>query len=120
MPGSTVKLESNSTMKFVNGAYLNSKGVNFTGLISSTLSNGIFLENSGLDTIINCTFSNAKTALSFINDEQHKFTNRIIKNCTFNIPTGGDHKGIYGENNYSILVEGNRFNMPAPPIGSTC
>jgi len=118
MPGSTVKLGSNSTMKFVNGAYLNSKGVNFTGLISSTLSNGIFLENSGLDTIINCTFSNAKTALSFINDEQHKFTNRIIKNCTFNIPTGGDHKGIYGENNYSILVEGNRFNMPASPGGS--
>jgi hypothetical protein len=118
MPGSTVKLGNNSTMKFVNGAYLNSKGVNFTGLISSTLSNGIFLENSGLDTIINCTFSNAKTALSFINDEQHKFTNRIIKNCTFNIPTGGDHKGIYGENNYSILVEGNRFNMPTSPGGS--
>jgi hypothetical protein len=76
---------------------------------------GFRLENSGNDSIINCTFSNAKTALSFINDEQHKFTNRIIKNCTFNIPTGGDYKGIYGENNYSILVEGNRFNMPLLP-----
>jgi tetratricopeptide (TPR) repeat protein len=79
---------------------------------------GFRLENSGNDSIINCTFSNAKTALSFVNDEQHKFTNRIIKNCTFNIPSGGDHKGIYGENNYSILVEGNRFNMPTSPGGS--
>jgi hypothetical protein len=112
-PNSTIQFGDSSGIEFRNGAYLKANGAIFCLPDSCTAWNGINFSNSGSDSIINCTFSNAKTALSFINDEQHKFTNRIIKNCTFSIPTGGDHKGIYGENNYSILVEGNRFNMPA-------
>ena len=114
-PNSTMLFGDSSGIEFRNGAYIKANGAEFRVANSSSAWSGINFSNSGHDSIVNCTFSNAKTALSFINDEQHKFTNRIIKNCTFNIPTGGDYKGIYGENNYSILVEGNRFNMPVPP-----
>jgi hypothetical protein len=117
-PNSSLLFGDSSGIEFRNGAYIKANGAEFRVENSFSAWSGINFYNSGNDSIINCTFSNAKTAVSFINDEQHKFTNRIIKNCTFNIPTGGDYKGIYGENNYSILVEGNRFKMPASPGGS--
>jgi M6 family metalloprotease-like protein len=116
---SEIVFESNDLEILIDSnASLSLNGASLYTVYPSQRWKGISLSNSGHDSIINCTFSNAKTGLSFVNDEQHKFTNRIIKNCTFNIPSGGDHKGIYGENNYSILVEGNRFNMPASPGGS--
>ena len=43
----------------------------------------------------------------------------LFQTNTFNIPNGGIHKGIYGENNYKILLKGNTFNMPVYyPSGS--
>ncbi|MBX7041439.1 MAG: T9SS type A sorting domain-containing protein [Ignavibacteria bacterium] len=117
----------NSGFTFTDNSYLYSSTydtavIQYAGFDESTLWNGVQISNSlNNDTnnlIRDCIFSQTKTAITIKNNQASAFVNRVIKNCTFNIPSGGDHKGIYGENNYSLLVEGNRFNMPASPGGS--
>ncbi len=110
-PQSRVFLGENASIEFKNGAYLSANGCTFNSIDSLKKWKGIVLENSGIDSITNCTFSNAKTAIT-VKNTSGSFEKRVIKNNTFNIPTGGDHKGIYGENNYNILIQDNTFNMP--------
>nr|HMS34534.1 hypothetical protein [Ignavibacteria bacterium] len=93
-------------------ATLIANGATFASIDSSLKWDGIILSNSDADTITNCTFSNAVTALTITNDANSAYKNRIITYNTLNIPSGGICKGIYGVNNYKILVKGNTFNMP--------
>ncbi|MEO8664627.1 MAG: hypothetical protein ABI462_03945, partial [Ignavibacteria bacterium] len=117
--GSKIKLGENSKIIIDSGATLIANNAEFSSSDTSKKWEGIVLSNSGVDSIINCTFSNAKTALSITNNADYSRTNRVIKNNTFNIPYGGISKGIYGENNYRILIQNNIFNMPVYfPSGS--
>ncbi|MBK8549835.1 MAG: hypothetical protein IPL53_01760 [Ignavibacteria bacterium] len=101
-----------SKIVFDSSASFIAKGAAFTSIDSRLKWEGIFLSNTEVDTIVNCTFSNAKTALTITNTAKNYYKSRVIKNNTFNIPNGGVHKGIYGENNYKILLQDNVFNMP--------
>lgn len=115
---SSIIFGENSSLEFKNGAYISANGCTFNSIDSLKKWKGIVLENSGVDSIVNCTFSNAKTAIT-IKNTYGSYVNRVIKNNTFNIPTGGDHKGIYGENNYNILIQDNTFNMPVVNQGGS-
>jgi hypothetical protein len=111
-PNSNIRFGENAGIVFINGASLIADGANFTSLDSNSVWYGIMLNNSGVDTIINCNFSKAKTALEIISNTTTSFVNRVIKNNTFNVPPGGDYRGIYGENNFRITISDNVFNMP--------
>jgi hypothetical protein len=111
-PNSKLKLGVGCKVLFDSGASLFANGATFTSIDSTLKWDGIILNNSDADTITNCTFSNAITALSFVNNSNSAYKNRIITNNTFNIPGWGVNKGIYGENNYKILIKNNVFNMP--------
>ncbi|MGB2750879.1 MAG: hypothetical protein WBC19_02385, partial [Pyrinomonadaceae bacterium] len=111
-PNSKLKLGAGCKIIFDSSASLIANGATFTSIDSTLKWDGIFLSNTDADTITNCTFSNAVTALTITNDANAAYKNRIITNNTFNIPSGGICKGIYGENNYKILLKGNTFNMP--------
>lgn len=111
-PNSKIKFGENSKIVFDSSATFIANGAFFTSLDSAHNWDGIVLNNSDADTITNCTFSNAVTALTIRNDANSSYKNRIITGNTFNIPSGGNCKGIYGENNYRILIKNNTFNMP--------
>jgi len=111
-PNSKLKLGVGCKIIFDSSASIIANGATFTSIDSTSKWDGIVLLNSDSDTITNCTFSNAVTALTITNDANTAYKNRIITNNTFNIPSGGICKGIYGENNYKILLKGNTFNMP--------
>ena len=115
---SVIKLGVNSKIVIDSLATITAKGAQFTSLDSSGTWEGIVLENSGIDSIVNCTFSDAKTAVSIINDPGYSFAPRVFKGNTFNVPAGGDHTGIYGENNFRITIEDNVFNMPVNPANN--
>jgi hypothetical protein len=110
-PQSKIFLGENASIEFKNGAYISANGCTFNSLDSLKNWKGIVLENSGIDSIVNCTFSNAKTSITIKNADGF-YVNRVINNNTFNIPAGVNNKGIYGENNYKILIQDNTFNMP--------
>ena len=93
-PYSKLKLGVGCKIIFDSSASLIANGATFTSLDSNLKWDGIFLSNSDTDTITNCTFSNAVTALTITNDANSAYKNRIITNNTFNIPNGGIHKGI--------------------------
>lgn len=114
-PNSKLKLGENAQILCDSGAQIIANNVSFTSLDSSETWEGIVLENSGIDSIVNCTFSNAKTAVSIINDPGYSFAPRVFKGNSFRVPSGGDHAGIYGENNFRITIAGNVFNMPSNP-----
>ena len=114
-PNSNIKLGENASIEFKNGAYIKASGGTFTSIDTTKLWEGIILTNSGIDSIVNCTFKKAKTALTFISDTSSSFISRVIKNNTFNIPAGEGNKGIYGVNNFRITIENNVFNMPSNP-----
>jgi|GEM_PF-1520343 len=114
-PNSKIQLGVGSKILFDSSATLIANGATFTSLDSTKLWEGITLSNSGIDSISNCTFSKAKTALTFISDTSSSFVGRVIKNNTFNIPAGEGNKGIYGVNNFRITIENNVFNMPSNP-----
>ena len=111
-PNSKLKLGVGCKIIFDSSASLIANGATFTSIDSTLKWDGIFLSNSDADTITNCTFNNAVTALTITNNENAAYKNRTITNNIFNIPSGGICKGIYGENNYKILLKGNIFNMP--------
>lgn len=111
-PNSKLKLGAGCKIIFDSSASFVANGATFTSLDSTLKWEGIVLSNSDADTITNCTFTNAVTALTITNDANSAYRNRIITNNTFNVPSGGICKGIYGENNYKILLKGNTFNMP--------
>ena len=120
-PQSRVFFGENASIEFKNGAYISANGCTFSSIDSTKNWKGIILENSDIDSITNCAFSNAKSAISIKNSPtgSYTFTNRVIKNNTFNIPSGGDHRGIYGENNYRILIQDNTFEMPVTSQGGS-
>lgn len=111
-PNSKLKMGEGSKILFDSSASLIANGATFTSIDSTMKWDGIVLSNTDADTITNCTFSNAVTAITITNDANAAYKNRIITNNTFNIPSGGICKGIYGENNYKILLKENTFNMP--------
>ena len=121
-PHSKLKMGIGSKIIFDSSASIYADGAEFSSVDSLEKWEGIFLYDSDADTIKNCTFSNAKTALTIINDPddaESVYKNRIITDNTFNIPSGGTYIGIYGENNYRILLKKNDFNMPVYyPSGS--
>ena len=121
-PHSKLKMGIGSKIIFDSSASIYADGAEFGSVDSLEKWEGIFLYDSDADTIRNCTFSNAKTALTIINDPddaESVYKNRIITDNTFNIPNGGAFMGIYGENNYRILLRKNDFNMPVYyPSGS--
>ena len=117
-PNSHVIFGENAKLVFKNGAYIKADGATFNSYNGSSLWDGLVFENSGVDTIINCTFSNAKISVSVINESGYSFTSRVIKNNVFNVPLGGDYKGINGENNFRVTIQNNIFNMPVNPISS--
>lgn len=88
--------------------------VNLNNTIFQTSSgstwNGIKLENSGYDTIINCTFNNAKTAVSIIDNILSNHPNKTIRKNTFNI-SQDNGRGIDVRNQNKILVDSNTFNF---------
>ncbi len=100
---------------FKNGAYINAHETIFN---SSSIWNGLKFENSGIDSIMYCTFNNAKAAISIFDNYGSSFNSRVIKNNIINVPLGGDYKGIDGENNFRITIQNNIFNMPVNPISS--
>ncbi|HRI85576.1 MAG TPA: T9SS type A sorting domain-containing protein [Ignavibacteria bacterium] len=112
-PNSEIKLGENASIEFKNGARLIADGSTFSGIDSSKLWSGILLDNSGIDSISNCTFRHAKIGLRFTNNAQANYNDRIIKNCNFFIPAGGNHQGILAENCYRASIENNIFNMPS-------
>ncbi|MBL8006103.1 MAG: T9SS type A sorting domain-containing protein [Ignavibacteria bacterium] len=115
-PNSVIKFGVNSKLLFDSSATLIAKGATFTSLDTSKSWEGVVLQNSGEDSVINCTFSNAKTSLALINTPGHTFYSRIIKGNIFNVPSVGvENNGIYGENNFRITIQDNVFNMPANP-----
>ena len=111
-PNSKLKMGVGSKIIFDSSASLIANGATFTSIDPALNWEGFILTNSGVDSVINCTFTNAKTSLTITNSSTSFYTNRVIKNNIFNIPPGGVYKGIYGENNYSILIQDNTFNMP--------
>ena len=121
-PHSKLKMGIGSKIIFDSSASIYADGAEFSSTDSLEKWEGIFLYDSDADTIKNCTFSNSKTALTIINDPEDAesvYENRIITDNTFNIPNGDVHMGIYGENNYRILIQKNDFNMPVYyPSGS--
>ena len=118
-PNSKLMFGVGSKIIFDSSASLIANGAIFTSMDSTLKWDGIILSNTDADTITNCTFSNAVTALTFTNNSNSAYKNRIITNNTFNIPSWGVNKGIYGENNYKILIKNNVFNMPVYyPSGS--
>jgi hypothetical protein len=111
-PNSVIKLGAGSKIVIDSSAAITAKGAQFTSADTNDTREGIVLENSGIDSIINCTFSNAKTAVSIVNDPGYSFAPRVFKGNTFIVPSGGDYRGVYGENNFRITIEDNVFNMP--------
>jgi hypothetical protein len=73
-PESKITLGENASIEFKNGAYINANGCDFRSLDSLKKWNGITLENSGIDSIINCTFSNAQTAVTIKNNPSSSYT----------------------------------------------
>ena len=105
--GSIINFPHNYLLSVSNGGYINSNGSIFN---SSSSWNGIKLENSGSDTIINCTFNNAKTAVSIANDNLINNPNIIIRKNTFNI-SQDNGRGIDARNLNKILIDSNIFNI---------
>ncbi|MBK8553328.1 MAG: hypothetical protein IPL53_20610 [Ignavibacteria bacterium] len=91
-PYSKLKMGSGSKIIIGSNAKLIADSAEFSSLDSTKTWEGIVMENSSHDTIKNCTFKNAKTALSFINAEGASYYRRIIQNNIFNVPSGGDYK----------------------------
>ncbi|MBL8006064.1 MAG: hypothetical protein JNJ56_00910, partial [Ignavibacteria bacterium] len=113
-PNSVIRFGANSKLLFDSSATFIAKNATFTSLDTFGKWEGIVLQNTGEDSVINCTFSNAKTSLALINTPGHTFYSRVIKGNVFNVPSGGvESNGIYGENNFRITVQDNVFNMPA-------
>lgn len=119
--GKNVRLSGGTSIQFKEDAGINITGGNFvcsnstlTGIDSSQW-NGIFLSNTGIDSIVNSTFTGAKSSVIILNDTGYFFTSRVIINNVFNVPTGSGNNGIYGENNFRITIQDNTFNMPYNP-----
>ena len=109
---SNVKLGQNSKIVFKNGAYLRANGATFTSSGSGVVWDGLVFENSGLDSIANCTFSNAKTSITIKNDSVSlaNNNNNIIIGNTFNISqTNG--RGIDARNVFNLLLDNNTFGF---------
>lgn len=110
---------SNSSISFSNNSYLyadteDSSHIYFSGITDTTKWNGITFDNCFVsDTLEKCIFTNAKTAVTINNSPATSFVSRVFEDNTFNVPSGGDYKGIYGENNYNILIQDNVFNLPS-------
>ncbi|MBS1552985.1 MAG: T9SS type A sorting domain-containing protein [Bacteroidetes bacterium] len=119
--GKNIRLSGGTSIQFKEDAGINMTGGDFicsnSNLSGSDSSqwNGIFLSNTEIDSIMNSTFSDAKTSVVILNDTGYFFINRFIKNNIFNVPAGSGNNGIYGENNFRITIQDNTFNMPDNP-----
>lgn len=102
--GAIVTIGSNASINVNNRAALQATNINFT----SSAWNGITFNNANC--ILNgCTFSNAPNALRFYNTAIGAAIPKGIRNCTFNVPANG--QGIYAENIYRFIADGNTFNL---------
>lgn len=82
-PYSKLKMGSGSKIIIGSNAKLIADSAEFSSIDSTKTWEGIVMGNSSHDTIKNCTFKNAKTALSFINAEGASYYRRIIQNNIF-------------------------------------
>lgn len=106
----SIVMKSNQKFIFKNDASLIAKNVTFNSSSGGTSWNGIKLENSGSDTIINCTFNNATTAISISNDYLGNYPGKVIKDNIINI-SQDNARGIDVRNQNKILIDNNTFNF---------
>jgi len=106
----SIIMKSNQFIVFRNGASFIARNVTFNTSSPGTIWSGIKLENSGYDTIVNCTFSNAKTALSITDNILSNHPEKIIRKNTFNI-SQDNGRGIDVRNQNRILIDSNIFNF---------
>ncbi|MBI5402892.1 MAG: T9SS type A sorting domain-containing protein [Ignavibacteriae bacterium] len=112
--GVTVNCGANSSIKVMDGAYVNLNGITFS---SSSQWNGIDFINAGTSTITGCTFSDCQRPISIYNDLSHASNNQTITNNTFNLTGNASDRGIYAENLYSLNAQNNTFNLSSSSIG---
>jgi len=109
-PNANVILSVNAKIVFKNGARLIANGSNFYTSGSSTWQ-GLVFENSGQDTIINCTFSNAVLPVEIKNNNpDFYFVRKVIKGNKFNIPSTGI-AGIKTNNALNLLIEADTISI---------
>jgi len=93
------------------GGKFNADSVTFNCTDSSQKWEGIYFENSNDSCVVqNCTFNNATLPVKILNDESYTFNKKIIKDNIFNCYNTQEY-AIYAENVFSMLVQGNQFNM---------
>ena len=89
-PGTSVILGENSSLEFINGAYLDASGCMFSG-VGSNVWEGLKFDNAGASTVINnCTFTGARNPVYITNDASHSFEKKVIENNTFYLPVAPD------------------------------
>jgi len=110
---SNVILGENTKIVFQNGAYLLADGATFSASNPNINWKGLVFENAGRQTEIrNCTFNNAIDPVKIYNNFYYSNYDKVIKNCTFNMPYSGNNS-VYAENVGSILIQNNTFNFSA-------
>jgi len=115
-PNSIVQLGENAKIEFKNGAYLVANGSNISSINSSTPGKGLYFENTALDTISGCTFTNLKNSI-YINGISGFFGN--ITNNTFNQNVDMSYSYVIEcKNVNNINITDNHINMrPGKGIG---
>lgn len=110
----TILLGHGSTIEFYNGTYLSARNCVFKSLDSGSLWNSIILNNTPGDTIINCSFTNAITALSISAADSTAMNKHFIKGNTFNVKTDSTSNPVYAiylSGVQNATIDSNTFNM---------
>jgi tetratricopeptide (TPR) repeat protein len=109
--GANFTLGNGSTININNRANITAHSINFS---PSSSWNGITF-NDGSSNFINCQFSKAQNLLRYYNTTVGATVPKGIRNCTFTVPANG--QGIYAENIYRFIVDGNTFNLSSGAWG---
>jgi len=121
-PTSSIQFGKGSSIIIRNGARIVAANACFTSLDTSNISwSGIFLQNTAGDTIIDCTFSNAITALNICDTGMTVANKELIRGNIFNLSTDPNQVdyGIFAQDVLNATIDSNTFNMQGitPNIG---